>query len=62
MDMWQISYSIPHILIVIHAEKYELKGKAYSTVEHAFQTAQLNAKLNDVILITGSAFIVGEVM
>jgi dihydrofolate synthase/folylpolyglutamate synthase len=46
----------------IEATGYALKGNTYSTVKKAFQTAMKSADKKDVILITGSNFVVAEVI
>jgi len=43
------------------AESYELYGKAYDNVNDAILAALSNANENDLILICGSIFVVGEV-
>ncbi len=44
------------------AEKYDLKGKAYSSVPNALKAAKRNAKRQDFIFIGGSIFVVAEVI
>ena len=39
-----------------------LKGKSFTSVKRAFQTAQSNAGKNDVILVSGSIFVVAEIL
>ena len=44
------------------AKKINLKGKSYTTVKIALEAAKKSYKKNDLILIGGSTFIVGEVL
>lgn len=44
------------------AKKHKLKGKAYSSVEVAYNMAKSNAKNNDFIFIGGSTFVVAEIL
>lgn len=44
------------------ASKFDLKGKVFKTVKHALSTAKNNAVENDMILVTGSAFVVADAM
>lgn len=44
------------------AQKIKLKGKAFSTVKEAIEAAKKAAKKNDLILIGGSTFIVGDAL
>ncbi|MDP3442922.1 MAG: bifunctional folylpolyglutamate synthase/dihydrofolate synthase, partial [Ignavibacteria bacterium] len=44
------------------ATKYGLRGNAYSTVTLAIRDAKANASEDDLILITGSNFVVGEAL
>jgi dihydrofolate synthase/folylpolyglutamate synthase len=39
-----------------------LKGKAYTSVKNALRAAKRNAQPNDLILVLGSIFVVGEVL
>jgi dihydrofolate synthase/folylpolyglutamate synthase len=39
-----------------------LKGESFTSVKRAFQTAQSNAGKNDVILVSGSIFVVAEIL
>jgi Folylpolyglutamate synthase len=43
------------------AGRYQLKGEAYKTVNHALHAAISNASGDDLIVICGSIFVVGEV-
>lgn len=44
------------------AEKYNLIGSSYSSVKIALENAKKNAKVNDLIFIGGSTFVVAEVV
>ena len=44
------------------AGKYGLNGKTFGTVRQALSTAKARASSKDLILITGSAFVVAEVI
>lgn len=44
------------------ASKHGLSGKAFSSVQKALKAAKKNALRNDFILITGSAFVVAEIL
>jgi dihydrofolate synthase/folylpolyglutamate synthase len=43
------------------ASQYSLHGKAFSNVNIALYSASLNAKKEDIILVCGSIFLVGEI-
>ncbi len=44
------------------AKEYNLFGDAYSSVNSAIKNAKKNAKKNDLILISGSTFIIAEII
>jgi dihydrofolate synthase/folylpolyglutamate synthase len=44
------------------AKQYNLNGLGYGSVKSAFETAQKNADNYDIILVTGSTFVVAEVV
>jgi dihydrofolate synthase / folylpolyglutamate synthase len=44
------------------AQKYELKGQAYTSVAEAYQQALSHAKPNDLVFVGGSTFVVAEVL
>ena len=46
----------------LEAQKYGLKGKAYSSVKSALKAAKRAAGKNDFIYIGGSIFVVAEVL
>ncbi|WP_321516976.1 folylpolyglutamate synthase/dihydrofolate synthase family protein [Marinifilum fragile] len=58
--------SIPRALNEIKlqelASAYDLRGKAYSTVEEALNAAKLDAEIEDMIFVGGSTFVVAEVV
>ena len=49
-------------ILVAAAKEFRLRGKAYNTVKEAFLAAKKNASKDDVILVTGSNFVVCEVL
>jgi dihydrofolate synthase/folylpolyglutamate synthase len=53
---------MPATLLSKRAKEFGLKGKAYPTVEAALENALENASDFDALLVTGSIFIVGEVL
>ena len=57
----QIPRALPEDELQKKASRYNLKGDNYSTVNTALYAASLNAKKNDIIIVCGSIFIVGEV-
>jgi dihydrofolate synthase/folylpolyglutamate synthase len=44
------------------AEKLALKGKSYSSVQQAYQSAMQCAKHNEIVFVGGSTFVVAEVL
>lgn len=44
------------------ASNYNLKGKAYTSVRNALRAAKRHASPDDLILVTGSVFVVAEVL
>lgn len=49
-------------ILLQEAEAIGLQGKAYSSVEKAFETAKSNADKEDLIFVGGSTFVVAEVI
>ncbi|MBI4931166.1 MAG: bifunctional folylpolyglutamate synthase/dihydrofolate synthase [Bacteroidetes bacterium] len=49
-------------ILAEEAKKIGLKGETYSSVKQALNSAKKNASAKDFILITGSAFVVAEVI
>jgi len=45
-----------------HAFKAGLRGEQYNSVMHAFNSAVNNAKVNDLVFIGGSTFVVAEIV
>lgn len=58
----QVKRALAASELLQQAEKWELKGKAYSTIELAMEAAKQEAGKMDLILITGSNFVVGEAL
>lgn len=48
-------------ILLEKAKTFDLAGNAFSTVQTAFEVAKAQARQNDVILVCGSCFIVGEI-
>ena len=44
------------------AKDFKLEAKAYASVNEAFKAAKLNAKPNDVVIVSGSIFVVAEII
>ena len=44
------------------AERFNLKGSVYPTVEKAYNSAKNHAEINDMIFIGGSTFVVAEIL
>jgi dihydrofolate synthase/folylpolyglutamate synthase len=57
----QIPRALPENELAEKAREYNLKGHSYSTVSEAIQQAIDNAHKEDMILVCGSVFVVGEV-
>jgi dihydrofolate synthase/folylpolyglutamate synthase len=49
-------------LLAQQAKKHGLNGHPYPSVEEAFRAAQGMAQANDLVWVTGSTFVVGEVL
>ncbi len=49
-------------ILMTQATKMKLAGKAYSTVEAGLKAAKKAAKKNDLILVGGSTFVVGDAL
>ncbi|MCB0788487.1 MAG: bifunctional folylpolyglutamate synthase/dihydrofolate synthase, partial [Flavobacteriales bacterium] len=45
-----------------HAQEAGLAGTVYGSVREAYQAARSHARLNDLVLVTGSVFVVAEVL
>ena len=56
----QIPRALPEEELLEIASHHGLKGKAYSSVNTALYAASLKAGKNDLILVCGSVFVVGE--
>ncbi len=57
----QIPRALPENELAEKAKEFDLQGKTFSEVMKAFQQAVNNAHKNDMILVCGSVFIIGEV-
>lgn len=58
----QVKRALPSTELKELAQKYSLNGKSYSTIKNAIETALQSAGSDDLILITGSNFVVGEAL
>ena len=58
----QIPRALDEAVLLTKALAYNLKGHCYPTVQDALQAAKTNAHNDDLILICGSVFVVGEVL
>jgi len=57
----QIPRALPENELLERADKFRLKGNAYSEVNKALEAARTNASADDLIIVCGSVFVVGEV-
>lgn len=57
----QIPRALPEEELQKKAAMHQLKGSYYSTVNTALYAASLNAKKEDMIVVCGSIFVVGEI-
>lgn len=57
----QIPRALPADQLAAQAELYHLRGKTFSDVNLAIQAARSHAHKDDLILVCGSVFVVGEV-
>lgn len=56
----KIPRALPSDILLETGRKYRLKGKAYESVKNALNQAKKESTNKDLILITGSAFVVAE--
>lgn len=49
-------------ILATQAKEFGLEGRAYSSVKNAFRAAKKRAKEDDLVLVLGSIFVVGEVL
>lgn len=49
-------------LLMKQASYFNLKGQSYATVKKAFETARKKSSPDDLIIVTGSTFVVAEVL
>lgn len=54
--------ALPVQSLVDHATKFKLQGESFQTVPEALEAAQQNASEKDLILVSGSTFVVAEVI
>ena len=54
--------ALPSIELAQIAAKHNLKGKAFVSVQEAFQNAKENVNDNDLIFVGGSTFVVAEIL
>lgn len=58
----QVKRALPAAELHRQAQQYGLTGNSYETIESAILAAKQQAKTSDLILITGSNFVVGEAL
>lgn len=58
----QINRAVPAIELQEKGNKIGLKGIAYNSVEKGLKAAQAEAKINDMVFVTGSSFVVGDAL
>lgn len=58
----EISRGLDALLLQSKAAKFELKGRAYTSVNGAYRAAKRSADKEDLIFIGGSTFVVSEVL
>ncbi len=56
-----IARALPEDELLIRAKKFQLDGTSFSDVNDALKSAMANASINDLIIVCGSVFVVGEV-
>jgi dihydrofolate synthase/folylpolyglutamate synthase len=57
----QIARALPETELMTKAQTFELTGQSHHNVNEALQDAVNKARKEDMILVCGSVFIVGEV-
>ena len=57
----QLPRALPAQELATRANEIGLKGTVFNSVNNAIQEAQKNARANDLIVVCGSLFIIGEV-
>ena len=57
----QIPRALPENELLLRAEKFHLKGASYNEVNKALKAAIAAASEEDMIIVCGSVFVVGEV-
>lgn len=58
----KIPRALPSKELQMLAQKFELKGKAYTSVSRALSSAQRKSDKDDLIIVCGSIFVVAEVL
>lgn len=58
----QIERAMPENVLRDHAKTYGLSGEAFEQVSLAIEAAKQRAKINDVIIITGSIFLIANAL
>jgi dihydrofolate synthase/folylpolyglutamate synthase len=65
-EYYFVKASVPRALdekeLLAQAKKFRLSGKSFKTVEEGLKAAKKAAKKNDLILIGGSTFVVGDAL
>ena len=54
--------ALPENELKLKGEEFGLKGNAYPTVREALEAAKANNKINDLIFVGGSTFVVADVL
>lgn len=54
--------ALPAADLAQKASKFSLTGQAYTSVKNALAQAKVNAKINDLIFVGGSTFVVAEIL
>ena len=56
-----IPRALPSIKLKEIAMTFDLQGSSFSNVQEAYETAKKEAESEDIVLVTGSVFVVAEV-
>ena len=56
-----IPRALPSVKLKEIARDFDLNGNAFTTVGEAFESAQKDADNEDIVLVTGSVFVVAEI-
>ena len=57
----QIARALPENELLERAKNFQLAGNSYKEVNEALKAALANASADDLIIVCGSVFVVGEV-